>query len=473
MLIGLATATSLPCCTGAAKPTLEPSRGRIELTSDHRALVEGFSWAKKQALEYVFDGGAVGKWLGGTLPEREAFCVRDVSHQATGALALGLSTHLKNMLLKFARAVAESRDWCSFWAIDRHDRPSPLDYRGDDDFRYKLPANFDLLHTCYRVYEWTGDQDYLRDREFDHFYRRSLTDFVAVWDQDGDGLMESPPQNGMRGLATYYEGDGPRAWTGGDLVAAHYAAIRAYARVLMLRGEADEAVSFATEGSHLRRIYNETWWNAELGRFYPSRGEGGKFHTDQASSLQILPLYFGIVDSFHAEELFEQLDIEPLTIEENSYLAEAYYRYGRHEQAFHSLMGQLNPDLPHRDYPENVFTAVGTTVHRLVGVIPRASEGVVETRSRLPKEVSWVRLDNLPLLANEIAVHQSGARETRVENHSGPAFGWRAVFAGEHASLLVDGEPVAARTRTSESGERESFTELEVGPGEAHVVRAP
>jgi len=63
----------------------------LELRSSDQELVQAFDWAKKQALSYVFDGDPVGPWYEAALPGRRAFCMRDVSHQAAGAQALGLA----------------------------------------------------------------------------------------------------------------------------------------------------------------------------------------------------------------------------------------------------------------------------------------------------------------------------------------------------------------------------------------------
>lgn len=56
------------------------------------------------ALSYVHDGSdPVGYWYEAALPQREAFCMRDVSHQSVGAQILGLAEHNKNMFGKFAK----------------------------------------------------------------------------------------------------------------------------------------------------------------------------------------------------------------------------------------------------------------------------------------------------------------------------------------------------------------------------------
>lgn len=374
--------------------------------------------------------------------------MRDVSHQSIGAAALGLWEENENMFRKFAVAISDARDWCSYWEIDRHDRPAPVDYRNDEDFWYNLPANFDVIHAIYRVYEWTGNEDYLVDPVFENFYRRSLVDYVERWDRNGDGLPESPKENGVRGIATYWEGRGERIFTGADLVAAQYAANRAYARILARRGLSTDAESFDREAERLARLFNEGWWNDERGRFHPSILENGSFGDDEIPAMQIFSLYFGIVKQERADELFEHLEAG-VNVEESSYLAEAHYRYGRDEEAFGHLMRQMDPNLERREYPENAFTAVGTTVRYLVGVNPVASEGVVETRSGLPRAVRWVHVEHVPVLTNVVSVHHVGREETRLTNESGAAIRWRARFSGE------------------------SSVELEVEPGQTRVARPP
>jgi hypothetical protein len=59
---------------------------KISFSSDDQALVNGFVWAKQQAMAYVFrNNDPVGPWYEATLPKREAFCIRDLSHQLVGA----------------------------------------------------------------------------------------------------------------------------------------------------------------------------------------------------------------------------------------------------------------------------------------------------------------------------------------------------------------------------------------------------
>jgi hypothetical protein len=468
-LAAVVTMSLLLACRPESPPAEPAAIGSIELSSDFARLVEGFAWAKRQALSYAYEGDPVGKWFEAALPGREAFCMRDVSHQTTGALALGLNEHTHNMMQKFARGIAESRDWCSYWEINRYDEPAPVDYRSDEDFWYNLPANFDVIQAAYRAYEWTGDTTYLSHPDFDAFYRHSLTDYVAAWDEDGDGLLESPAENGTRGLATYWEGDGPRALTGADLVAAQYAANHAYARMLAVRGLPREAQPFAREAERLRRLFNHEWWDDGRGRFHTSIVEGGSFDTTYIPAMQIFPLYFGVVEPRRAEQLLQ--DLRPgANVEENSYLAEVFYRHGLNEAAFEHLMAQMDPGLQRREYPENPFTAVGGTVRFLAGVNPVASEDLLETRPRLPARIAWLRLEGVPVFENQIAVHHDGNAQTRLANESGPALRWRAVFPGAHRWLRVDGARFEAQVRDAGFDGPETFVIIDLGPGQSRTV---
>ncbi|MEE8572656.1 MAG: hypothetical protein V3T20_05315 [Gemmatimonadota bacterium] len=454
------------------RPLPARSPGAITIASDHGALVEGFEWARDAALGYAREGEPVGKWFEAALPGREAFCMRDVSHQTEGALALGLYDHTFNMMRKFAASISPTRDWCGYWEIDRYDRPAPVDYRSDEDFWYNLPANFDVVQASERAWEWTGDSAWLNDPSLAEFYRRSLGDYVESWDADGDGIMESPESAGIRGIPTYWEGKGPRPATGGDLVAAQYAANRAYARMIRARdrpGDVNGAEGFENEANRLRGLYNERWWSAERDRFYGAILPNGSFDTTYVPAMQIFPLYFTIVDPARAERLFEGL--EPgVNVEENSYLAEAHYRYGRDAEAFEFLLAQMDPGLERREYPENPFTAVSGVVRWLAGVRPLASARMVETRSRLPGEVEWIELSEVPVLDGSLRLRHEGRTSTRLTLQSGSWARWRAVFPGLRDTLFVDGEPVAATHRRTMMGEVESFVVLDLQKRETRTV---
>jgi hypothetical protein len=125
-------------------------------------------------------GDPAGDWYEAALPGRQAFCMCDTAHQCMGAHMLGLTGYTHNMLHKFAENISESKDLCSYWEINRENLPAPADYLDDAHFWYNLPANFDILDACYRMYTWTGDQTYLNDPVFLNFYRRTVHEYESA-----------------------------------------------------------------------------------------------------------------------------------------------------------------------------------------------------------------------------------------------------------------------------------------------------
>ncbi|HWZ02193.1 MAG TPA: hypothetical protein VNX40_01210, partial [Mucilaginibacter sp.] len=58
----------------------------VVFTSSDKDLERAFNWAKEMALHYKSSGtDPVGPWYESALPPRDAFCMRDVSHQCIGA----------------------------------------------------------------------------------------------------------------------------------------------------------------------------------------------------------------------------------------------------------------------------------------------------------------------------------------------------------------------------------------------------
>jgi hypothetical protein len=187
--------------TGASQ--LQPDAGtesKLALESSDARLVQTFDWAKRQARAYARDGDPVGPWYEGGEPGRESFCMRDISHQVMGGHALGLVRHNLNMLHRFAENISESRDFCNYWGMTRMNQPRRVDYRNDAQFWYCLPANFDVLAACYRMYLWSRDPAYLNDPVFLNFYDRTVVDYVQRWRLGLDQMMKRPRLLKVRGI---------------------------------------------------------------------------------------------------------------------------------------------------------------------------------------------------------------------------------------------------------------------------------
>src|SRR5207302_7992342 len=113
----------------------DPQEEGVQFGSSDTAMAKAFEWAKAQALRYKGrPGDPVGPWYESALPPRDAFCMRDVSHQAVGGAILGLDAENRNMLRLFAKNISASKDWCSYWEMNKHGVPAPEDYRSDKEF---------------------------------------------------------------------------------------------------------------------------------------------------------------------------------------------------------------------------------------------------------------------------------------------------------------------------------------------------
>jgi hypothetical protein len=459
-------------------------QSKLELESSDAHLVAGFERAKRQAMAYAFDGDPVGPWYEAAEPGREAFCMRDTAHQAMGAHALGLARQNLNMLRRFAGAVSDSRDWCGFWEIDRYGRPAPVDYKDDAAFWYNLPANFDVLDACYRMYLWSGDRAYVSDAVFLNFYDRTVKDYVERWGLGLDQVMSRPRLLNMRGIFDpsskfqaargipgYDEGNHEYA-IGADVLATQYAAYVAYARIAAERTNADAAREYAKKAAAVRALVNSTWWDGKDQSFYGRVSQNHKLEGRGGADL----LYRDIVDD--GPKLKSALA-------DSSHSLEVLYRYGDPGQAYARLLDVVTPGHSRFEYPEVPYSVIGAIVNGTMGInLESASaleaseqgfwvETAVRTLSGLAAGTDWARLRNLPVRANEITVYQEGLRKTTLTNQRGPALIWQAGFRGAHDTLLVDGRPMKARVEKATLGRENSWIRVAAGAGGTVTVEVP
>jgi hypothetical protein len=461
------------------RPAKRPA-SPLELRTSDPKLAAAFAWAKGQALDYVFPasvhGDPVGGWYEAALPGRFAFCMRDVSHQATGAQVLGLGEFNLNMLRKFAANLAASRQYCSYWEIDKWNRPAPVDYKNDKDFWYNLPANFDVMDACRRQYDWTGNKAYVEDPAFLDFYRLSATAYIDAWDNDKDGIPDHRKRDGNRGIGSYDEGPlSDRTAIGADLLAAEARAFRSYAAIL--RGKSDRAGADALEAkaAAIQDLYYRKWLDPKLGRFAGLMFQGGAFHFVDEFWYGVFPLYFGFLRPGPEREAILDRHIGRDTdgIEVESYLPEIFYRYGRDEAAYAEILKLSDPGKARREYPEVPFALMGAIATGTIGLDPDAAAHGVATRSRLTAATAWAELAGVPVLGNVVDVRHEGRTRSALTNASGPAIAWRAAFDGAWPALLADGKKVDASHGTDEAGRPISWLTIAVPPGRTVTVSAP
>jgi hypothetical protein len=443
---------------------------KITFASDDQALVEGFAWAKKQAMAYVFRGNdPVGHWYEAALPGREAFCMRDVSHQLVGAQLLGLADINKNLLSKFVGAIAKSRDWCGYWEIDKWNRPAPVDYKSDADFWYNLPANFDIIDACYRAWLWTGDSAYLSDPVFVNFYEKSLNEYVRRWDPDGDGLMEgntgSPTR---RGLSSYNEEQFGRV--GVDLLAGQYIGNLRFAGMLKLRGKPAEAREYLHRAERICRKINTDWWVPGEHLYHHYIKYDGNWLDDK--QMMAFLLRWNVVPADRASSVVDQLiSVLPQTgVEMTSYYPLETYRYGRAEDARKLLVKLVSSDLKRREYPEVSYAAIEDLAMGLMGIQPEAASRTITSISRLTPQTHWAEQDHIPVWSNEVKIRHDGRRQSTLTNVSGRAITWEARFYAQKANLRVNGVTRKGKQGKDEGGRQTVAAKVQVNAGDKCTV---
>jgi hypothetical protein len=484
--------TILICLSPLGSLAQRAATSPLALTTSDPALQKTFDWAKAQALAYVGPGSdPVGDWYEAALPGRNSFCMRDVSHQTMGAFALGLAAQNHNMLRRFAQNVSDSKDWASYWEIDREGKPSSADYQSDDDFWYNLPANFDVMSAALRMYQWTGDTTYIDDPAFTQFYEHTISDYPKRWDLippailTRNRIMNRRLSTGKfvqaRGIPSYTEGENNFV-LGVDLLAAEYRAFRFAEELARSHSQHKAAIQYDQAAVALQRLIETRAWDSEKHHFYGLGSDQVFFGSGDA-----FVLYFSATNDPEKIQgalaaIEERLKVSTPGIEEQSYLPEILYRYGAQEDAYAQILDLSRPDRERREYPEVSYAIIGAIVTGMMGVdvaspleskVRDASDNttVVSTVPRLSDKTGWVELDHLPVRKNVINVRHDGSTSSTLTNVSGPALLWEPSFYGRSSFLTVNGKKVAASPATDRQGRSMTTARILIAPNTQMVVK--
>ncbi|MGA3033563.1 MAG: hypothetical protein ABSD70_09780 [Terracidiphilus sp.] len=449
------------------KPGAGQLESKLEIDSSSAKLVDVFHWARSQAMACAFDSGdPVGPWYEAVEPGREGFCIRDTCHQALGAQALGLARFNLNMLRRFAENISDSKDWSSYWEIDRYNRPAPVDYENDASFWYNLPSNFDLLDCCYRMYVWSGDLTYVQDPVFLNFYDHTVNDYVQRWGLDLDRIMKRPRllnQRGIfdpnakfppnRGIPGYDEGDHDYV-IGFDVLVTQRAAYLAYAHIQQARQNAALAGEYLRKAAAVENLMKTVWWNKTSQCFY-SR-ESGDHRMEDCGGRGA------------GEDM--SIDWRTDVIPDPAIIASS-------KDSVATMTRLLDLSHARLEYPEVSYSRIGDIVTDAMGIRLEYSspllsavaafwvEVTVRTLSRLGSGIEWAEIRNLPIRACEVTVRHDGPGKTTFTNQRGPALIWRAMFEGQHGALMVNGREVKATSESDDTGRTVSSVRVTVGAG--------
>ena len=461
------------------------AEAQVSFKSNNTDLTQAFDWAKNKALSFAHDGSdPVGAWYEAALPNREAFCMRDVSHQAIGAQILGLGKHNLNMFQKFAENISAEKDYCSYWEINRYNKPAPVDYENDKDFWYNLPANFDVIFNAYRLYNWTGDKTYFEHTAFKNFYALSMNEYVEHWHLSYNQIAKRnrAMHNTMasrfgvnRGIPTYNEGGRGETKLGIDMSASLVAAYKAYSEILKQSGQSAEADKYLQKAKTEQQFLDNFWWDREKQEYRSIQYADHTFDyfmvEDNQAYLHYLLYCNAIDDQARIKKLTEdyRANYQKLIVELKSYLPIIFYENGYSDLATKMIIDLCSPENKRRDYPENSFTIIEHLTRGLMGVEVDASKNSVSTISRLEEELDWAEMNDIPLLTNVVSIRHKGQYATTFMNRSGSTVTWSARIPGNHEFLFVNGAKVKS-SQGNDHGRQYSYYNVEVKKGKTITV---
>ncbi|HTE00538.1 MAG TPA: hypothetical protein VK668_14690 [Mucilaginibacter sp.] len=448
----------------------------VVFTSSDKDLERAFKWAKEMALHYKGKAGdPVGPWYESALPPRDAFCMRDVSHQCIGAEILGLSRENKNMFNLFAGNISVSKNWCSYWEINKLAKPAPEDYRNDKEFWYNLPANFDVLYATWRLYLWTGDKHYISDPAFVRFQERSVREYIDSWVLSADSLLKRPahpnapiPYNESdsfhrcRGLPSYSEGV-PNLRTGVDLVAALYRGLLTYSEILLQKGQKKEAALYAQKAERYRQRLEAGWWDEKDARYYSYLSNDGKFGKDEGETF--LLWFNALKDSVRLRKTMAHIASVNLNMENTSYLPYLFYQNGHWDKAKAYILYLSDPSTARREYPEVSFGVIEGIVQGLMGVTPDASSGTISTIYK-SNGTGNAAIRQLSLLLTTIDITHVNKQQSVMKNTGLRSFKWKAMFYGAYKRAYADGHLLPVKKETDPQQKEISIVETTVKPGQ-------
>lgn len=454
ILYGIAAICLTSCGNSSKTKTIGklPTEQVSIFTSSDKKLENAYVWAKKMALSYAHDGNdPVGYWYEAALPQREAFCMRDVSHQSVGAQILGLTEHNKNMFTKFAENISEEKDWCTYWEINRYNKPAPADYTNDKEFWYNLNANFDVMQACLKIYEWTGDQDYLTDSCLTNFYNKSRNEYIQRWKLEPENIMSRPrymnqpenfdPNNNFhtcRGLASYVENF--RGLTMGvDLIATLYAGFKAHSQMAVLTGDSITAQADMQKALAYQKVMEEQWWSEDNAYYQTFWTEDRTFH--RGEGVPSILRFNATENNARIQATVKDILSKEWNVENLSSFPALFYRLGYDKEAYDYLTAL--PQMNRSEYPEVSYGIVEGIVSGLMGIVPSASKNTIATCSRL-EDSQEAKVENVPVLDGHITVKHTGKSLTEITNNTSKDLTWNASFVGNTSTINAGGKDYPA-----------------------------
>ncbi len=411
----------------------------MKFNTEKKEIQKSFEWAVQRALAFAVESEEGGPCYEASLPGRNAYCMRDMSHQAAGGHYLGLDRHNRNMIYRFAENISPSRDWCSFWEITFDGIPWYGDYTDDTNFWYNLPANFDIMRTCAELYELTGDEFYLTDPTVVRFHDISVNEYIKTWDRDGDGIVDRVDTDWIRGICSYDEGGTTGYKYALDTYSLQWTAFKVASKVYKMLGETEKAEKANARADEIKKTFLEMWWDENEKALAPVILRDGT----HSGNFTMTKACFCVRDGLFTEEPYLSCHVDAierkypaLNLEEYTYVSEIFYMTGRKKKALETLLMITDESCWRRDYPEVSYTAVADYVRGYMGIRPTFTDKTVRTEfGGIDGETASI--EEVPVWSGTVSVTHTGDTATEITNNTGFDFTWKATVGGKEHTLTV------------------------------------
>lgn len=159
-----------------------------------------------------------------------------------------------------------------------------------------------------------------------------------------------------------------------------------------------------------------------------------------------------------------------MNVEMLSYFPLESFRHGDPSIAVNLLKRLTSPSLNRREYPEVSFAALEAYVVGLMGLIPDASSQSITTFNRLNKQVSFARLNHVPVFDGEIDVEHSGVNKTTFVNNTKSTIHWKACFYSVKNVIRINSKRVKEQRGLDLKGESFMYTQVSIHPGKTVTI---
>lgn len=469
------------CCVGLLTLVNSFSQaGVVSFISTDTALETAFNRAKLMALSYVGKpADPVGDWYESALPPRSAFCMRDVAHQSIAGEIFGLGSANKNMFNLFAGNISESKDWCSYWEINKYGKPAPEDYRNDTAFWYNLNANFDILNASWKLFLWTGDTSYIQSPVFKNFFDRSVDEYIQRWRLEPGSLLSRPTYpnagtyfneaddfNRCRGLPSYSEGV-PGIKMGIDLVAAIYRGMMSYAEILKWLGKEKEAAVYIKKANQYQQHIDAYWWDTAANRYNTYYSKNNEFGKNEGETFL---LWFDALKNTARKQItIKRLLKENWNVENLSYFPLIMYQQGYADNGYRYVLHLTGPATKRREYPEVSFGVIRGIVEGTMGLEADARYNRLRTLYNHSASTESM-IKDVPVMGTSITVTHKGSNCSVLKNNGSKRIIWQAAFYGDFKQLYFNKQLIKAKQQLLPIGRKVTYLSVTLKPGESATV---